>query len=317
MIPAREARQAALEFNQSHAAKLDHEADGLTLVPSRFFRTGRSNCQKAEVIRMRVTNIELGLELTNNSKTGPSFSLSRRYSCINKTDECARACYGNGIRYQSDGAIAKRRRNFETVEYLLNAGGPALLAEHLVEVIDHARPSGWLIAKSMGITASVPFTLRLQDVGDFHSPDYVKAWQIAADHRHQCSIWFYTRSFVDDAMFSALSALASLPNVQGWLSIDIDNFELGIQRYNSASEIWKVAFMQPHPDKANAVLLNTILTATPPADLMIFPEHRAGHHVPPVRIGSAPVCPQVLGALPLETDPHRPKPCQSCRLCLP
>lgn len=266
---------------------------------------------------MKATSIELGLELTNNSKTGPSFSLSRRDTCINKTDECSRACYGNGIRYQSDGAITKRRKNFDTVEYLLNTGGHELLAEHLVEIIDRARPSGWLLAKSTGLTPSVPFTLRLQDVGDFHHPNYVKAWQIAAGQRPQCAIWFYTRSFVDAAMFLALTDLASLPNVQGWLSIDLDNYRLGIERYKSASDVWKVACMQPHPDRLQAVLLDAILTAIPATDLMIFPEHRAGHHVPPLRIGSAPVCPQVLGALPLETAPGRPRPCQTCRLCLP
>ncbi len=50
----------------------------------------------------------------------------------------ARACYGNGIRYQSDGAITKRRRIFETVEYVLNARCSQLLAEYLVEIIDRA-----------------------------------------------------------------------------------------------------------------------------------------------------------------------------------
>lgn len=61
---------------------------------------------------MEATCLELGLELTNNSKAGPSFSLSRAHSCINKTNECWRACYGHGIRYQSDGAQRKRLKNF-------------------------------------------------------------------------------------------------------------------------------------------------------------------------------------------------------------
>lgn len=267
---------------------------------------------------MEATSIELGLELTNNSKAGPSFSLSRAHSCINKTNECWRACYGHGIRYQSDSAQRKRLKNFQTVDFLLKRGGAELLAEHLVEVIDRARPTGWLIARSAGLTPPVPWTLRLMDVGDFFHPEFVHAWIIAATARGECSLWFYTRSYLADDMFAALTKLASVPNVQGWLSIDSDNYELGIQRYQSvAAGTWKVAFMQPHPDNASAVLIDTIRQTIPATYLIIFPEHRAGHHVPPLRIGSAPVCPQVLGALPLETAPGRPRPCQTCRLCLP
>lgn len=267
---------------------------------------------------MTTSTQTLGLELTDNSKAGPSFSLSRTRSCINKTAECWRACYGHGIRYQSEGARSKRLRNFETVEYLLDQGGPEMLSEHLIELIDRARPTGWLIAKSMGATPPVPWTLRLMDVGDAHRPGFAAAWKIAARSRPECSLWFYTRSFIADEMFEALTKLAALPNVQGWLSIDFDNFELGLRRYQSAPDgIWKVALMQPHPDRASAVLIDTIGAVVPAADLMIFPEHRAGHHVPPLRIGSAPVCPQVLGAFPLQKDPGSPRPCQACWLCLP
>lgn len=156
------------------------------------------------------------------------------------------------------------------------------------------------------------------DIGDFFRPHYADAWKIAAGSRLDCSLWFYTRSFVDDTLFAALTELAAVPNVQGWLSIDIDNFELGIRRYQSLpSGIWKVALMQPHPERANAVLINAVSAAVPATDLMIFPEHRAGHHVPSMRIGAAPVCPQVLGALPLQKAAGAARPCQTCRLCLP
>lgn len=66
--------------------------------------------------------------------------------------------------------------------------------------------------------------------------------------------------------------------------------------------------MQPHPDKASTVLIDAIRKAVPPRDLMIFPEHREGHHVPPIQIGSAPVYPQVLGALPLQKEAGMPRP---------
>jgi hypothetical protein len=244
--------------------------------------------------------------------------LSRSKSCINKTSECWRACYGHGIRYQSNGARSKRFRNFETVEFLLEHGGTEALAEHLVDLIDRARPCGWLIAKASGFLPAVPWSLRLMDVGDFHRLEFVQAWAMAARSRPECLLWWYTRSYVDNEMFNALSEFASLPNVQGWLSIDSDNFKLGIERYASSRRgIWKVALMQPHPEQASAVLIDAIRKAVPPSDLMIFPEHRAGHHVPPIHIGSAPVCPQVLGALPLQKEAGMPRPCQTCRLCLP
>ena len=107
-----------------------------------------------------------GLRLTNNSKTGPAFSLPR-VTCINKTEACWKACYGHGIRYQNDAQRAKRLQNYRTVMYLLKHGGPELLAENLVALIDQARPVDWLTAKVSGTETAVPFSLRLHDLGDY------------------------------------------------------------------------------------------------------------------------------------------------------
>lgn len=158
---------------------------------------------------MKKSAPDRGLELTNNSKAGPSLSLSRSKSCINRTSECWRACYGHGIRYQSDGAKGKRLRNFETVEFLLDCGGPEAFAEHLIDLIDRARPSGWLIAKLSGFEPTVPWSLRLMDVGDFHRVEFVQAWILAARSRPECMLWWYTRSYLDNEMFIALSEPAS------------------------------------------------------------------------------------------------------------
>ena len=82
---------------------------------------------------------DYGLELTQNSKVGWAFSLSRSNSCINATDICRRLCYGNGIRYQSHSQQHKRLRNFRTCEYLLSKGGAELLALNLIALVDLAR----------------------------------------------------------------------------------------------------------------------------------------------------------------------------------
>ena len=113
---------------------------------------------------------EYGLDLTVNSKVGMAFSLTRNKSCINATAVCKKLCYGKGIRYQSEGQRAKRERNFRTVEYLLALGGPELLAENLLLLVDHARPLDWLTAKLTGRKGAMPWSLRIHDVGEY--PDF-------------------------------------------------------------------------------------------------------------------------------------------------
>lgn len=93
---------------------------------------------------------DYGLELTNNSKTGWTFSMPRSSTCIGATDLCRRLCYGNDIRYQSKGQTAKRARNYRTAQLLLDKGGPQLLAQNLISLIDQARPRDYLAAQTTG-----------------------------------------------------------------------------------------------------------------------------------------------------------------------
>ncbi len=116
---------------------------------------------KKEAIR------QYGLECTNNSKTGYAFSMPRSMTCINKTETCAKACYGNGVRYQTTGQKEKRQRNYKTVEFLLEKGGPELLAQNLLLLVDQARPIDWIASKVTGEKTFVPWTFRIHDVGDY------------------------------------------------------------------------------------------------------------------------------------------------------
>jgi hypothetical protein len=263
-------------------------------------------------------NHGFGLELTNNSKTGWAFSLSRNDSCIHATDICRKLCYGNGIRYQSAGQKDKRRRNFKTVEFLLERGGPELLAENLIALVDQARPSDWLAAQICDEPTSLPWSLRIHDVGDFHSVDYVSAWIRSVAQRPKCKFWFYTRSFADPAILAALSELASFANCSGLLSIDSDNFELGLQAFAKYPGTFKLALLQEHEDKLDPALIPAIESNVTHGQIVNFPYHHGGRHVPAIQVDTLTNCPQITTkALPLQAARHLPKPCQSCSFCLP
>jgi hypothetical protein len=261
---------------------------------------------------------DYGLELTQNSKVGWAFSLSRSQSCINATDVCTRLCYGNGVRYQSEAQRHKRLRNFRTCEFLLKKGGPELLAQNLIALVDQARPVDWLAAQISGEPTNLPYSLRVHDVGDYFSCGYAQAWLIAIKDRPQCKFWFYTRSFLEPRLLTVLSELASEDNCQGFLSIDNDNFEQGLLAFSSYPGVWKLALMQQEQDQLPVELLPAIRDQVKHGEIINFPYHRAGKHVQPLKVEPLTNCPQITtSAYPLQTNRALPKPCQSCGLCLP
>ncbi len=261
---------------------------------------------------------DYGLELTRNSKVGWAFSLSRRESCINATATCTKLCYGNGVRYQSDAQRHKRLRNFKTCQFLLEKGGPELLAQNLIALVEQARPMDWLAAEVSGTATNLPFTLRINDVGDHFSCQYAQAWLIAIKDQPQCKFWFYTRSFLEPSLLAVLSELASQPNCQGFLSIDNDNFEQGLLAFAAYPGVWKLALMQVEQDLLSAELIPAIQERVKHGEIINFPYHRAGRHVKPLKLEPLTNCPQITtNAYPLETSRLLPKPCQSCSLCLP
>lgn len=261
---------------------------------------------------------DFGLEITNNSKAGPAFSLPRSKTCIYKTDTCWRVCYGKGIRYQAPTQKAKRERNFRTCEFLLDAGGPQLLAENLTILIDQVRPIDWIASRIAGELTDVPWTFRIHDVGDFYSARYVEAWIEAVQKRPECSFWFYTRSFVDSELFKKLTALAGQPNCKGWLSVDSDNYSEGILAYSSAeARKWNLALLQEEEGRMPPDMVPAILTAGRPGEIVAFPKHHGGRHAPAVKADNLVICPQVLGAYPLQPNKSMQRPCQTCSFCLP
>lgn len=264
-----------------------------------------------------MANHDYGLELTNNSKVGWAFSLPRNKSCINATSICKKLCYGNGVRYQTAGQKAKRERNFRTVQFLLNEGGSQLLAQNLCSIVEAARPRDWLTAKITGTHTAIPWTLRIHDIGDFfHSVDYVEAWILTVQKYTDCKFWFYTRSFSDTDLFEALTRLASLPNCQGWLSIDSDNFESAIiAKCKALTSVWNLALLQDRD--LDVGVLPALSSMEKPVVIVNFPHHRGGRHVEPVRNNILTHCPAVVGGLSLKSSKDVARPCQTCTFCLP
>lgn len=260
---------------------------------------------------------EYGLELTNNSKASWAFSLPRTENCIGATEICRKVCYGNGVRYQTAGQTAKRLRNLRTVELLLSRGGPKLLADNLVELIDKAKPVDWLAASVTGTSTLTPWTLRVHDIGDFHSASYVRAWAIAIARRPKCAFWFYTRSFADRDIFEAMTELASLPNCRGWLSVDSDNFGSALLAYGKRSDVWQLALLQEEPEQLPNELLPALREVAALKEIVSFPVHRGRYHAQPLTDKVLYSCPAVLGMHKLEPSSRKSRPCQTCAFCLP
>lgn len=259
-----------------------------------------------------------GLEMTENSKTGWAFSLSRTQTCINATNLCRTLCYGNGIRYCSPAQKQKRLRNFRTCEFLLANGGPELLAENFVALVDQARPSDWLAARISGVPTSAPFSLRIHDVGDFWNSDYALAWLITIQQRPGCKFWFYTRSFLEPRLLEVVSELAKQSNCQGFLSLDSENFEQGLQAFARYSAVWKLALLQQDQAELSADLLPALKQTVSAGQIINFPYHRSGYHVKPIKSRVLTHCPQITtDAFPLQRNRSALKPCQACALCLP
>jgi len=114
----------------------------------------------------------------------------------------------------------------------------------------------------------------------------------------------------------ALRELVALPNCQGWLSVDSENYLMGLAAYQRFPN-WKVAILQQAPAEMPDDMMPAITDVVPFGDIVSFPYHHGGRHVEPIVDEAVVVCPQVMGVYELESSKHLPKPCQLCRFCLP
>lgn len=242
----------------------------------------------------------MDLHSTENSKAGPSWAIPPALSCHWATEACRKACYGQGFTYNSEASKGYRENNYAVIVELLQFAISSA-AKALIPLVDRARP------------VNGTWTYRIHDLGDFFSVDYIRVWIEVAKARPECSFWFYTRAYVDSAMFEALTELASLPNCRGWLSIDLDNAAIGVARFFKNQEVWSLALMQT-PDMDESFLFS--LSVIPRNKLIVFPFHKGTKissydYVKENKIGI--VCPEIQGKY--QKDKKDP-PCRKCKLCL-
>lgn len=64
--------------------------------------------------------------------------------------------------------------------------------------------------------------LRIHVGGDYHGPEYVKAWCHICEARPRTTFWSYTRSWNVKTLLPLLGQLRALPNVNLWASTDPD-----------------------------------------------------------------------------------------------
>jgi hypothetical protein len=113
-----------------------------------------------------------------------------------------------------------------------------------------------------------------------------------------------------------LAELAALNNCQGWISIDADNWMRGVTVYRQAPKgIWKLALLQT--EELPQGLLEALRKLSKQKDIVNFPRHHNAYHIEPLHNEPVMNCPQILGAFSLEANENAPKPCQSCKICLP
>lgn len=110
--------------------------------------------------------------------------------------------------------------------------------------------------------------------------------------------------------------MASLPNCQGWLSVDSDNHEAALLAYATAANIWKLAFLQEEATDPDEVVPQLIAKSNG-NPVVSFPYHRGGRHVEPLQAAGLFTCPAVLGVYKLQSNASNLRPCQACSFCLP
>jgi hypothetical protein len=119
-------------------------------------------------------------------------------------------------------------------------------------------------------------------------------------------------------LFKSLTDLAQQPNCKGWLSIDSDNYNEGILAYSKATkETWNLALLQEDEQVMPPDMVPAVVATARAGELVSFPKHHGGRHVAPIKHDNLTICPQVLGAYPLQPSSRIARPCQSCSFCLP
>jgi hypothetical protein len=136
-----------------------------------------------------------------NNKLGRvlTFSLPAVTTCPGSTLLCRSACYATRGRFRTPPVQNRLRAN-------LDASRQPDFVERIVAELSSRRSDRTLV--------------RLHPSGDFYGVAYARKWLAIARRSPRARFWFYTRSWRVPGMRRVLEALARLPNVQAWNSVD-------------------------------------------------------------------------------------------------
>lgn len=204
---------------------------------------------------------------TSNSKLGKiaNWSIPAIKTCPGKSKFCASLCYADKGFYKMNNVQASHAKN-----YALSLGDT--FEKDMIAYITKKKCP----------------VVRIHVAGDFYSAEYTQKWVNIVKACPKTAFYAYTRSWRVANIVSALTALADLPNMQLWLSVDKET--------GKACDIPKTtqAYLSSGDEDA----------PTWPVDLVF----RAKTITPQKKLGGAIICPYEQGA---ETDVT----CQTCRIC--
>jgi hypothetical protein len=151
------------------------------------------------------------------AKIANSFGLpaGRAYSCPGATATCERVCYAGKLEKLYKGVRHLLEANMAALAGHDRAGMACLLGEMIADFRRDCER-----AENHG--ATVPRDFRIHWDGDFFSLEYADAWADVIRTNRDVRFWVYTRSF-DPESLDVLPALAGLPNLSLYLSVDPDN----------------------------------------------------------------------------------------------
>lgn len=205
-----------------------------------------------------------------------SFGLPSLTSCPGRTGFCA-SCYGGNAERRNKGVTELLEHNLA----LLHRAGDdvdaltALILNMITRYEDH---------NDRVRMPPEDRVFRIHWDGDFYSLPYAQAWARVITAHPGVQFWAYTRSF--RAPVDVTPALAGLPNLALYLSIDAENVDAGHQA------------LAAHP---------TLLAAYCAVD------YRTARALAPERPLTAAVCPENAGRIPLMANGRGA--CITCGIC--
>lgn len=206
-----------------------------------------------------------------------AFGLPAHISCPGKTDVCSNICYAFNLERVYTNVAKLLKHNWDTLQGKSREEMYVYLAIMLDEYIKKHRR----VEKLRG--ESYPLVFRIHWDGDFFSLEYAEAWALAMLDHPEVQFWAYTRSF------DFVPALAEVPNLSLYLSVDQENYAEAVQVYYDYPQV-RIAALDKTFEEAN-----------------VFMQH--------IKAKNAPKCPEQTGTYPLVGEEGMGA-CVECMMCI-